>query len=156
MGADRLFRLHRQQVAVEHAVGRRKLSLTLCTGITAGIAGRQSPRLTSSMRSEVPVQVWKSDHVDRMATTGSSLKSLGRTRPADPALLARAVRFTAEACADEARDVVLLSSLRYAHSERHLRTLAAEHGFAIASLVRAPLRQEQGRDVEGQYVVLRR
>jgi len=64
--------------------------------------------------------------------------------------------FTAEACTDEARDVVLLPSLRYAHSERHLRALAAEHGFAIVSLVRAALRQEQARDVEGLYVVLRR
>jgi len=64
--------------------------------------------------------------------------------------------FTAEACADEAPDVVLLPSLRYAHSERRLRALAAEHGFAIASLVRATLRREQAREVEGLYVVLRR
>jgi predicted TPR repeat methyltransferase len=64
--------------------------------------------------------------------------------------------FTAEACADEASDVVLLPSLRYAHSEEHLRALAAEHGFAIASIVRAPLRKEQGNEVEGLYVVLRR
>jgi len=64
--------------------------------------------------------------------------------------------FTAEALADETRDFALLPSLRYAHSERHLRELAARHGFAVASLVRAPLRREQDRDVEGLYVVLRR
>jgi predicted TPR repeat methyltransferase len=64
--------------------------------------------------------------------------------------------FTAERLADDAGDVALLPSLRYAHSERHLRELAARHSFAVASLVRAPLRREQERDVEGLYLVLRR
>jgi predicted TPR repeat methyltransferase len=63
--------------------------------------------------------------------------------------------FTAEALAD-GREVALLPSLRYAHSARHLRELASRHRFTVASLVRAPLRREQGRDVEGLYVVLRR
>lgn len=64
--------------------------------------------------------------------------------------------FSAEAAGDERSDFVLLPSLRYAHSERHLRALAAAHGFAIAALARAPLREEQGRAVDGLYVVLRR
>ena len=64
--------------------------------------------------------------------------------------------FTAEVLADEARDFALLPSLRYAHSERHLRDLASRHGFAVASLVRAPLRREQDKEVEGLYLVLRR
>jgi predicted TPR repeat methyltransferase len=63
--------------------------------------------------------------------------------------------FSAEA-ADESADVVLLPSLRYAHSERHLRKLAAQQGLAVASLVRAPLRREQRREVGGLYVVLGR
>ncbi|HTJ06115.1 MAG TPA: tetratricopeptide repeat protein [Caldimonas sp.] len=63
--------------------------------------------------------------------------------------------FTAEAIADD-RDLALLPSLRYAHSERHLRELASRHGFAVASLLRSPLRREQQRDVEGLYFVLRR
>nr|HET7859145.1 tetratricopeptide repeat protein [Caldimonas sp.] len=63
--------------------------------------------------------------------------------------------FTAEALADD-RDFALLPSLRYAHSERHLRELASRHGLAVASLVRAPLRREQRRDVEGLYFILRR
>ncbi|HEX4233256.1 MAG TPA: tetratricopeptide repeat protein [Caldimonas sp.] len=63
--------------------------------------------------------------------------------------------FSAEA-ADDSGDVILLPSLRYAHSERHLRELAARHGFVVASLVRATLRREQQRDVEGLYVVLGR
>jgi len=67
-----------------------------------------------------------------------------------------AFAFTAEALADGSRDVALLPSLRYAHSERHLRELASAHGFALASLLRAPLRREQGRDVEGLYLILRR
>ena len=64
--------------------------------------------------------------------------------------------FTAEATSSEADDVVLLPSLRYAHSERHLRELASRLGFAVASLDRAPLRREQDRDVDGLYVVLAR
>ena len=64
--------------------------------------------------------------------------------------------FTAEATASEAGDVVLLPSLRYAHSERHLRALAAQHGLDVAALDRAPLRREQDGDVEGLYVVLAR
>jgi predicted TPR repeat methyltransferase len=63
--------------------------------------------------------------------------------------------FTAESLADD-RDLALLPSLRYSHSERHLRELAARHGLAMASLLRAPLRREQQHDVEGLYVVLRR
>ena len=64
--------------------------------------------------------------------------------------------FTAEATANESDDVVLLPSLRYAHSERHLRALAAQQGLEVASLARAPLRREQEREVEGLYVILRR
>jgi predicted TPR repeat methyltransferase len=63
--------------------------------------------------------------------------------------------FSAEA-ADESADVVLLPTLRYAHSERHLRELAEQHGLVIASLVRRSLRREQQREVEGLYVVLGR
>ncbi|HEY2187470.1 MAG TPA: tetratricopeptide repeat protein [Caldimonas sp.] len=65
------------------------------------------------------------------------------------------IAFSAEA-ADESAAVVLLPSLRYAHSASYLRELAAQHGLAVASLVRAPLRREQRREVEGLYVVLRR
>jgi len=64
--------------------------------------------------------------------------------------------FTAEALADEHGEIALLPSLRYAHSERHLRELASRHAFAVASLVRAPLRREQDKEVEGLYLVLRR
>jgi len=64
--------------------------------------------------------------------------------------------FSAEATGAESDDVVLLPNLRYAHSERHVRELAAQQGLAVASLVRAPLRREQAREVEGLCVVLRR
>ncbi|MGZ8259824.1 MAG: methyltransferase domain-containing protein, partial [Caldimonas sp.] len=57
---------------------------------------------------------------------------------------------------DDADDVVLLPSLRYAHSERHVRELAAQQGLEVATLARGALRREQEREVEGLYVVLRR
>ena len=64
--------------------------------------------------------------------------------------------FTAEAAADDDAAFVLLPSLRYAHGERSLRRLAADHGFAVEQLLRAPLREDQGRPVEGLYALWRR
>jgi predicted TPR repeat methyltransferase len=61
--------------------------------------------------------------------------------------------FTAESCEAEA-GVDLLPSLRYAHSERHLRKLAVEHGFEVRSMERAALREEDGETVEGLIVHL--
>jgi len=64
--------------------------------------------------------------------------------------------FTVEAAGDAVERFVLNPSLRYAHAPGYVKALAAAHGFDVESLVRAPLREEQGRPVEGCYVVLRR
>jgi predicted TPR repeat methyltransferase len=64
--------------------------------------------------------------------------------------------FSAECAADEAGDFVLLPSLRYAHSERYLRALAARHGYELLQLVRAPIREDQRETVPGLYVYLAR
>ncbi|HEY4069024.1 MAG TPA: methyltransferase domain-containing protein [Burkholderiaceae bacterium] len=56
--------------------------------------------------------------------------------------------FTAEACEAEA-GVDLLPSLRYAHSERHLRALAAEHGFKVRAMEKAALREQDGEPIDG-------
>ncbi|MEO8021993.1 tetratricopeptide repeat protein [Polaromonas sp.] len=61
--------------------------------------------------------------------------------------------FTVERAADE-EELVLLPSLRYAHSETYIRRLAHEHGFEVTKLLRAPLREDQQRPVEGLYVYL--
>ena len=53
-------------------------------------------------------------------------------------------------------DMQLLPSLRYAHSECHVRQLAADHGFQVLDAVAAPLRQDQQRPVAGLYVYLTR
>ena len=63
--------------------------------------------------------------------------------------------FTVE-LAGAGHEVQLLSSLRYAHSEAHVRRLAAEHGFGIEALVREAVRHDQRRPIEGLYVYLRR
>lgn len=55
-----------------------------------------------------------------------------------------------------AGDMQLLPSLRYAHSEHHVRQLAADHGFQVLGVVAAPLRQDQQRPVAGLYVYLTR
>jgi predicted TPR repeat methyltransferase len=48
----------------------------------------------------------------------------------------------------------LRPSLRYAHGEGYLRRLAAAHGFAVHSLARLPLREEQRVPVAGMVLAL--
>ena len=64
--------------------------------------------------------------------------------------------FSAEAAKDEAQDFELLPSLRYAHSERYLRQLAAAHGFDVVLLRREPIREDQRKPIMGFLVYLRR
>jgi predicted TPR repeat methyltransferase len=52
-------------------------------------------------------------------------------------------------------DLQLLPSLRYAHSERSVRRLAAQHGFEVDHLQAAPIRHEQSKPVPGLYLHLR-
>ena len=62
--------------------------------------------------------------------------------------------FSIELAAD-ALDIELRSSLRYAHSQRHVLALAAEVGLEPVSLHAQPLRQDQGQPIAGLYLVLR-
>lgn len=61
--------------------------------------------------------------------------------------------FTVERTVGE-EELVLLPSLRYAHSEAYIRRLAREHGFEVKALLHAPLREDQQRPIEGLYVYL--
>lgn len=56
---------------------------------------------------------------------------------------------------DSDQEMQLLPSLRYAHSERHIRRLADACGFTVEQVRRAPLRYDQARPLEGLYVYLR-
>ena len=65
--------------------------------------------------------------------------------------------FTVETLAeDDPAEQRLLPTLRYAHAPAALRRLADAHGFAIAAMVRGPVREEQRTAVDGLYVYLRR
>lgn len=64
--------------------------------------------------------------------------------------------FSAESSGDESVDFELLPSLRYAHSERYLRGLAARHGFELVQLIRAPIREDQREAIQGMFVYLER
>ena len=64
--------------------------------------------------------------------------------------------FSIERVEDERVDVELLPSLRYAHSERHVRALAARCGWEVTQIVRRPIREEQRRPIEGACVTMRR
>jgi len=61
--------------------------------------------------------------------------------------------FTVE-LASEGKDIQLLGSLRYAHSEAYIRRLADAAGFAGVRISRAPIRREQGTPIAGLYVYL--
>jgi predicted TPR repeat methyltransferase len=56
---------------------------------------------------------------------------------------------------DGPEDLVLRPSLRYAHSERSLRSLAESNGLEVAALERGTLRHERDGPVSGLYVWLR-
>ena len=58
--------------------------------------------------------------------------------------------------ADDERDWELRASQRYAHSQVYLQWLAQQHGFEVLSQLRAPLREEQRRPIEGLFVCLGR
>jgi predicted TPR repeat methyltransferase len=51
-------------------------------------------------------------------------------------------------------DMCLLPSLRYAHSESHVRKQALAHGFSVRDIFAAPLRYDQSQPVRGLYVYL--
>ena len=63
--------------------------------------------------------------------------------------------FSLEA-ADEHASFALRMSLRYAHSERYIRTLAAQRGFELQATARHPLRVDQGQPVAGLFAWLRK
>jgi predicted TPR repeat methyltransferase len=80
------------------------------------------------------------------------LASLQRT------LLHGLLAFTAEVQEgdDEPAGWTLMTNLRYAHASVALRRLAHEHGFEPLLFEHAPVRNDQGKTVDGLYVVLRR
>jgi predicted TPR repeat methyltransferase len=61
--------------------------------------------------------------------------------------------FTVELSPD-GKEVQLLPSLRYAHSESYVRRLAHESGFQVREMRAAPLRNDQALPVTGLYVYL--
>jgi predicted TPR repeat methyltransferase len=61
--------------------------------------------------------------------------------------------FSLEAAGDD-EGLVLRPSLRYAHSERYIRMLAEEHGFAAETWARHPVREDQGKPIAGLFAWL--
>jgi len=61
--------------------------------------------------------------------------------------------FTVE-LAKEGRDIQLLPSLRFAHSEAYVRRLADEAGFTGVRMVEAPIRHDQTAPIMGLYIYL--
>ena len=52
-------------------------------------------------------------------------------------------------------DLQLLPTLRYAHSETYIRQLANTFGFNISERFAAPIRENQGKPIQGMYFYLR-
>ena len=61
--------------------------------------------------------------------------------------------FTVE-LAEEGKDIQLLSSLRYAHSEAYVRRLADENRFTGVRISEAPIRHDQTAPIRGLYIYL--
>lgn len=61
--------------------------------------------------------------------------------------------FSLEA-ADDSAEFVLRASLRYAHSQRYIRMLAQQHGFAAETWARHPVREDQGKPIPGLFTWL--
>ena len=55
---------------------------------------------------------------------------------------------------DDGPPFALQPSLRYTHSDRYIRELAARHGFAVVRSVQATLREDRREAVEGIYFYL--
>ena len=55
---------------------------------------------------------------------------------------------------DDGHDFRLLPTLRYAHSEAHVRRLAAQHGFTVLDIASAGLRNDQAETLQALYVLL--
>jgi len=53
-------------------------------------------------------------------------------------------------------DLALRSSLRYVHSERSVRALAAAQGFRLLGLERQPIREDQRQPIPGLYAWLQK
>ena len=64
--------------------------------------------------------------------------------------------FTVQSCAEDAAPASYLlgSDNRFAHSDGHIRAVAAAQGLAVQLLERLAARQDAGRDVPGAVVVL--
>lgn len=63
--------------------------------------------------------------------------------------------FSAEQASGDAH-FELLPSLRYAHSERYLRAVAAQAGFDVQRLVSQTIREDQRQPIPGLYAYLRK
>lgn len=61
--------------------------------------------------------------------------------------------FTVEPAPDES-ELVLQSSLRYAHSAGYIRRLAEPHGFVIEATQQHPIREDQGTPIPGLFAWL--
>jgi predicted TPR repeat methyltransferase len=55
---------------------------------------------------------------------------------------------------DDGAPFALQPSLRYAHSARYVRELAARHGFAVVRSVQAAMREDRHEAVDGMYFYL--
>ena len=62
--------------------------------------------------------------------------------------------FSVELAPHEATDFQLLPSLRYAHGERYLRTLARLHGFRVVHAQQGPIRHDQRQPIGGLFLFL--
>lgn len=177
------YRAHRQLVDGLQGLGPTRWAHALDLGCGTGLCGRElhrvADRVDGADLSGAMVEaaraggaytaLHQADVVEHLQTTPARhdlvtatdvLIYLGDLAP----LLAGVHRATTPgavfACtferADGTHDYTLHESLRYAHSARYVREVAAAHGFTLRRLDEAPVREEQRRPIPGLYAYLQR
>lgn len=173
-GPERLVQLLREQGATRFDAA---LDLGCGTGLCGALLRPLSGHLEGVDLSERMVaQARASGHYDALRHGDATEALDGPPQPLDLVIaadvfiyvgrleavfagVARALRlggwlaFTVERAPAE-RDVLLLPSLRHAHSEPYLRRLAATHGLQVRLMQEAPIREDHGRPVPGWYVLM--
>lgn len=157
--------------------GWRVVDLGCGTGL-AGIAFRGyarmligsdlSPRMIARARER---KIYDALHVEDLLVTLARERDIDLVVAADVFIYVGALEATFAACAtalrprgllafsvegSESDDVVLASTLRYAHSDAYVRRLAQEHGFRVVVAQSATLRVEDTRPVFGSLYLLQR
>jgi predicted TPR repeat methyltransferase len=175
-----VLRYHAPEILVR-GLGQRRVEHALDLGCGTGLCGQQlrpiSARITGVDLSANMVEQARARAVYDEVVLSDLIEYLAGSRAAHDLVIAAdvfiyvgeleavfgAVRqalvpggafvFTVE-LASGAVPIELRTSLRYAHSRAYIETLAKRHGLEFAATAQHPIREDQGKPIEGLFVWL--